>query len=275
MIEVKRERSFNTLLQTHLFNDVLDEKISEAERIISDFSGRNAWVSFSGGKDSVVLLDLVSRVFNRFKVVYASIPSNTHPICDEYVHSIIERYDCEFYHVSSHHDFWELFAKWGYPCRNRWCLGHFKDVPIRKVTGGKGVGFVGVRRDESSARLKRYSQREFVFKPTKTNSYKWVRIAVAPLLNWTSVDINAYISREKIPLNPLYRIVGWSCNCVFCPFLSSEKKREFFFNPVLSSFREMWIRCHEEITQKGNKGCEVVWEIWHEKYKKLKKGELR
>jgi len=271
MSGVEEGRYFNTQLQTHLFNDVLDEKISEAERIISDFSSSHAWVSFSGGKDSVVLLDLVSRVFNKFKVVYASIPSNTHPLCDEYVYSIIERYDCEFYHVSSHYDFWELFVRWGYPCRNRWCLGHFKDVPIKEVTKGEGVGFVGIRRGESSARLKRYGRHEFVFTPTKTNSYKWVRITVAPLLNWTSVDIDAYINRENIPLNPLYRRVGWSCNCVFCPFLSSEKKKVFFSNPLLSSFRERWMRSHEELTQKGNKGCELVWGVWNRMYKKLRR----
>jgi len=244
-------------MQAYLI-DVLEERCSEALSVIERLNRSEVIVAFSGGKDSVVLLDLASKVLGRFKVVYASIPANTHPLCDEYVYDVVQRYDCELFVARRHDcDFWSFFQRYGYPCRNRWCLGQFKDVPIAAITRGRGVGLIGVRRYESLLRRRRYDS---FFSPRKTNSYKWVQKTVAPLLNWTSVDIDAYIKREKIPVNPLYEKVGWSCNCVFCPFLSSERMRVFLTSSLLAPFRELWLRNHKNLKQKG---CEVLWKKWN------------
>jgi len=243
-------------MQSYLI-DALEEKCNEAKKVLQHFKGWNVWLSFSGGKDSAALLDLASKVLDRFKVVYATIPANTHPACDEYVFEVTQRYDCELFVVRRDDcDFWSLLRHYGYPCRNRWCLGQFKDKVIAKVTKGRGVGLVGVRRYESQKRMHRYDS--FLL-TKKTNGYKWARIVVAPLLNWTSTDIEAYIRRERIPVNPLYERVGWSCNCVFCPFLSADKINRFLSSELVAEFREMWSHTHRNLKQIG---CEVVWKKW-------------
>jgi len=244
-------------MQSYLI-DALGEKCNSAKKVLQRLNAKDVWLAFSGGKDSAVLLDLASKVFDRFKVVYATIPANTHEECDEYVFEVTQRYDCELFVVRRDDcDFWALFRRYGYPCRNRWCLGQFKDKGIAKVTKGRGVGLVGVRRYESSWRRRRYDS--FVFASTKTNAYKWVRIVAAPLLNWTSADISAYIHRERVPVNPLYEKVGWSCNCVFCPFLSSDKVKHFLSSELLAPFREAWLHSHRNLKQRG---CEAVWKKW-------------
>jgi len=249
------------VVQSYLI-DALEERCREAEKVMQQvfqrFKENTIWLSFSGGKDSTVLLDIASKVFDRFRVVYVTIPANTHEECDKYVLEVTQRYDCELFIVRRDDtDFWSLFQRYGYPCRNRWCLGQFKDKVIAKVTKGCGVGLIGVRRYESQKRMHRYNS--FVFTPTKTNGYRWVRIVVAPLLNWTSTDIEAYIKRERIPINPLYEKVGWSCNCVFCPFLSAEKVRRFLSSELLAPFREKWWHSHRNLKQRG---CETVWRKW-------------
>lgn len=122
-------------------------------------------VAFSGGKDSLVLLDLVSRTLSpdEFSVVF----SNTGMELSTTIQSVEKAKkhwpSLKFYEAKSHlkpTDSWEEFGPPGR--RMRWCCAVHKSVPtillLRELTGNyniKVVVFDGVRAEESAARADR------------------------------------------------------------------------------------------------------------------------
>ena len=122
-------------------------------------------VAFSGGKDSLAVLDLVSRRLapDDFSVVF----SNTGMELSTTLESIEKAKEhwstLKFFEAKSHLspiDSWEEFGPPGR--RLRWCCAVHKSVPtillLREITGNynvKAVVFDGVRAEESSARADR------------------------------------------------------------------------------------------------------------------------
>ena len=117
------------------------------------------YVAFSGGKDSIVLLDLMQKTLphNSFKVIFAD---TTMEIQDTYkaVEKAKERWSTLEFHTAQSsmnaQDTWHIF---GVPSRTlRWCCSVHKSVPsllkLREITGLtklKALSFDGVRGDES------------------------------------------------------------------------------------------------------------------------------
>ena len=161
------------------------------------------YVDFSGGKDSLAVLELVYQNFprDRFEVLYVRWPDNTHPECDRYVHRVARELDVKLRVQTIPHRFFELLVEWGCPnFKARWCkrlkmreLAKFPGVHVTGVTARRGkVGVVGYSRSSST-------------------------VVVAPLLETPH--------RPTLPLNPLYEKIQTSGNYMFCPFMNREAIR--------------------------------------------------
>jgi 3'-phosphoadenosine 5'-phosphosulfate sulfotransferase (PAPS reductase)/FAD synthetase/ferredoxin len=189
--------------------------------------------SFSGGKDSQVTLDLVSRVVppDDFMVIYADtgmeIPSSLE-IWEKTKKYYISNYPQLKFHLSQnpHKNVVELWEQFGLPSRiHRWCCTVAKTAPMYrdlKHINGNGkqknvLVFEGVRAEESSKR-ETYDR---IGKQVKHNNV----INARPIFYWNLTEIFLYIFSRGLAINKGYRYGLSRVGCVICPFSSDWNER--------------------------------------------------
>ena len=198
--------------------------------------------SFSGGKDSQVVLDLCTRAIpsTEFEVIYSDTGYELPPSLKLY-DQIQQHYkslfpDLKFSIARNHESVLNYWDKIGTPSdTHRWCCSIMKTAPLyrmMKVEGSnkqaKVLTFDGVRAEESTKRSN-YSR---IGKGVKHDTV----INASPILHWSSIEIFHYIWEHKLPINEAYRRGMTRVGCLICPF-SSE------WNDMISS------RCYKERLQ--------------------------
>ena len=184
--------------------------------------------SFSGGKDSQVVLDLVTRVVpaEDIVVIYSDTGYELPPSINLYK-KIKDFYkqkypNLKFYTAKNHQPVLYYWDEIGTPSRiQRWCCSIMKSAPLSKllkdiVGGGKqpnAVLFDGVRAEESPSR----SSRSRIGKNVKHNKI----INVSPILEWNATEIYLYLLLHNLPINEAYRKGLSRVGCVICPYSSS------------------------------------------------------
>jgi len=209
-------------------------------------------VAFSGGKDSIVLLELVKRALPKtaFLVLFGDTGMefpDTYDIVDK-VEEQCKQDGIAFYRAKSRfrpEESWKLF---GPPSRVlRWCCTVHKSVPqtlkIREILGKKdytGMDFVGVRASESISRSE-YEYENYGKKQKGQYSYN-------PILEWNAAEIWMYIYSTNCPINKAYKKGNSRAGCLFCPhsgaksdyfrFVSYPDKIDSFINIIKQSIND-------------------------------------
>lgn len=225
--------------------DVLDVQIETSQNIIREAVQRSGnvpvIVNFSGGKDSLCLLQLVREVTDNFRCFYM-ISGIEFPEAVEFAQKTCDRFGVELL-TSRPSDYKGDFFKRierlrSFPTlRAQWCNRDLKIRPQAKVLErmfGRQPFFKlnAVRRTESTRRKLLYSSRMF-FKPEYQVTKK--HTIVFPVMLWTDEDVIEFLDRNKveIPKNPLYEKYSVS-GCYWCPFYqSSIYKRILSYHPDL------------------------------------------
>lgn len=206
----------------------LDEAEKQGKQIMLNTKIEMFIASFSGGKDSQVVLDLVSRVIpsNDFSVIYSDTGYEIPPSLEIYEQTKTlyqKQYpDLKFYLSKNHQDVLYYWDKMGSPSNiQRWCCSVMKTAPLYKKLkeiSKKGkqphvLTFDGIRGEESSKRAN-YSR---IGKDVKHNNV----INASPILQWNLAEIYLYLFKRNLPINPAYRCGLTRVGCVTCPFASS------------------------------------------------------
>lgn len=179
------------------------------------------YVAFSGGKDSIVALDLVQRALphNDFKVIFSDTGMefpDTYKTCQIYQEAC-NTLGVDFYIAKSEYSPLDTWKKFGPPCSvTRWCCSVHKTAPqillLRQIiqkNNFKGMAFVGVRADESLTR----SKYDYISYGEKHKG----QFSCNVILNWNSAEIYLYIYLQKLFLNMAYKKGNRRAGCLICP----------------------------------------------------------
>lgn len=184
------------------------------------------YVAFSGGKDSVVALDLVQRALphNKFMVLFGDtgmeFPDTYQTI--EKIEAFCSRRGIQFMRAKSSipaEITWKMF---GPPAvTNRWCCSVHKTSPqirlLQEKTqkhGFTGMAFTGIRGDESASRSE-YGDVSFGEKHRGQYSSH-------PIIEWNSAELYLYIYQENLIINDAYLKGNTRVGCLVCPMSSGK-----------------------------------------------------
>jgi phosphoadenosine phosphosulfate reductase len=197
-------------------------KRAKAEHELKDvFAERDLpiTVSFSGGKDSLVVLDLVSSMTKDFASIFID-TGLEHPRTRDYVKKTAHERNLRLVTASAADAFYENFPAFGPPAKDfRWCCKVCKLAPVSKVIEemfpNGTITVEGNRRLESFSRARAELVEENPFVPGQT--------IVNPIRDWTGLDVWLYIIMRDLDYNPLYDEDIERVGCWMCPSsLASE-----------------------------------------------------
>ena len=214
----------------------LQRKIDQAIRLLQSIPLRPdeaVELSYSGGKDSDVILQLAKESGIKYRAIYKNTtidPPGT------VAHARAMGAEV----VMPKQSFFDLIADKGIPSRwSRFCCKEIKEYKILDKA------IQGIRRSESRKRSERYKEPEICRKYGGGNNTR----VYLPILTWTNEDIAEFIEDRGIVCHPLYYTNGVfhverRVGCMGCP-LATRKKRleEFKKHPNLV---KAWVRAADK-----------------------------
>lgn len=201
----------------------LETANQEGKRVLLSTRIDRFIASFSGGKDSQVVLDLVTRAIppTAFEVIYSDTGYELPPSLDLYEE--VKRYygklfpALKFSTTRNHESVLNYWDKIGTPSdTHRWCCSVMKTAPLYrslKVEGNKQakvLAFEGVRSEESVRRSGYNRIGKGVKHPFVINA--------RPIFEWNTTEIFLYLIIHNLPINEAYRLGKPRVGCIFCPF---------------------------------------------------------
>jgi phosphoadenosine phosphosulfate reductase len=191
------------------------------------------YVAFSGGKDSVVILDLVKR---------SGVPFDAHYNFTSVDPPKLVRFIKTFPTVEIRKPeltMWQLIIKKRMPPTRvvRYCCEYLKEG------GGQGRRVVtGIRWAESYGRSKR-KMVEACFRNDHT-------FYVRPIIDWSSDDVWGYIKQRNLKYCTLYDEGFRRIGCIGCP-MAGKKEREKQF-ARWPNYKKAYIKSFDRCIQKRN-----------------------
>lgn len=219
--------------------EIMDIVVADAKRRTKELYDEGisrcdiAYIAFSGGKDSVVLLDICNRVLPLSVPVVFSDTDMELPDTYEVVDAVKSLYpEREFITARAETPALENWKMFGPPSRTiRWCCSVHKSTPALMVlkrrlhkTAIKAMAFVGVRGDESHSRSFYEDASDGVKNASQLNRM--------PILDWGAHELWLYIFANRLVVNAAYKKGLTRVGCLMCP--ESAEKYEWFVGTAYS-----------------------------------------
>lgn len=202
------------------YEEILQDATEYIRECATDVEVGEMFVSFSGGKDSTVTADLVTRALSNPKILH--IFGDTTLEFEPYTYEYIKRFKMAHKQTpvvtakNKEKNFEELCELIGPPSRvMRWCCTIFKTGAIQKKMKSlfadkkRILTFYGIRWSESVSRSK-YEKESDSPKITKQK-------IVSPIISWRDFDVWLYILTTRIDFNEAYRLGYARVGCWCCP----------------------------------------------------------
>lgn len=200
----------------------LQQKVERALKLIKSAGadGSVVEVSYSGGKDSDVILELTRMAGIKYKAIYKNTtidpPGTIRHVKD--VGGVV---------VRPKQTFFQWMAVNGFPNRfQRSCCRVLKEYKILDRS------IQGIRKSESTKRNSTYAE------PTECRVYGGSKRQTAevfyPILDWTDEDVVAFVRERSIKVHPLYYRSDGTIDpsrrlgCMCCPLAYYKKRIEYF-----------------------------------------------
>lgn len=174
--------------------------------------------AFSGGKDSLVLLDLTAKALapTDFFVVF----SNTGMELSDTLQAVEKAKkhwpQLRFEEARCHMNPEESWKEFGPPASKlRWCCSVHKSVPtillVQKLMGRnkKAVVYDGVRAEESARRAK--------YEEVGEGVKNFLQVNCHAILKWSSAEVFLHLLKNGLLLNRAYRLGVYRVGCKVCP----------------------------------------------------------
>ncbi len=209
----------------------LEEKSIKFLRRLSTRFNLKPVVSYSGGKDSLVALDLACKVFGELEVIFNDTGLEL-PETLKNVEEISSFYGFKIHYASAGDIFWKSVEVFGPPGKDyRWCCKVAKLTPIAKLTKAVwpngALNIIGQRAYESLDRAR---------SPLVWRN-KWVShmISTTPIQYWGQLACWLYIFKYRLPYNRLYEEGFDRLGCYLCPSSALAEYRE-----IERLYPELW-----------------------------------
>jgi phosphoadenosine phosphosulfate reductase len=227
-------------------NDLVAKAIARIQQFTPP---EGLYVAFSGGKDSVVLLDLVRKAGVKHDVHY-NLTTVDPP---ELVHFIRKEYpDVQVHRPAM--TMWQLIVKKRVPPDRvkKYCCRELKEK------GGQGrTVATGVRWAESSRRGKRRMVELCFHSPDRKLFH--------PIIDWAEADVWLHIRRHGLPVCSLYGEGQKRIGCVMCPQNGSKgmKRHADRWPKIADAYKRAFQRC---IDKRIADGLETTWKTGQDMY---------
>ncbi len=238
----------------------LEDMEEEALRWIRDHEPPEGYfVGFSGGKDSIVTLELVRMSGVKYKAFH-SLTSIDPP---EVVHFVRSKYP-EVTIVKPEKPIYKLIIEKGPPSRSvRYCCDEIKKAPTMNIPLKHRI--MGIRAEESNRRAARGRISEFKVKGTNQITYK-------PIFAWKEWAVWQFIEKYKLPYPSLYDEGFGRIGCVVCPYIlqdrpGSRRQREEGkkrWPGIWRAYKDACRIWHATKNRTGKKDFEVWWKAYTE-----------
>lgn len=212
-----------------------EKKVARAIRLLKSIPTDEGPVeiSYSGGKDSDVILELTKMAGIPYRAIYKNTtidPPGTIAHCRKKGVEIIQPKE----------SFMQLVARKGFPSRfSRFCCQVLKEYKVLDRA------IQGIRRSESLKRRDRYKEPEICRVYSKDSKAK----IYLPILEWTDGDVARFVAERNIECHPLYYDengifhVERRLGCIGCPMKSDNGKGDYLRYPTMLKAR---IKAHQK-----------------------------
>lgn len=238
-------------------------------------------ITYSGGKDSDVLLHLAGKSGIPYEVLHslttADAPETVWHVRETFRRLELANVKCVIdAHVQpdgKRATMWNLIPKKMVPPTRikRYCCA------VLKETGGRGRFIAtGVRWDESS---RRKNSRGAIEVSTRDKNKRLILMddndesrmqfescqlkgqrTVNPIVGWTTADVWDYVTAEHIPMNPLYRCGFCRVGCIGCPMAGKSRTMEFAMYPKIKlAYIRAFDRMLDERRRRGKMAGGMRW----------------
>ena len=220
---------------------IIDEANEFIKKTSSNMEEEKIVLSFSGGKDSTVVADLVIKALGNPNLVHIFGDTTLEfPSTLQYIERYRQNHLQAIFHIVKNYDqnFMSVCEDIGPPARMmRWCCSMFKTGPITRVLNDiyrdeSILTYYGIRKSESVSRSK-YNRIEGDSEFVKIQK----QVVASPIFFWKDIDIWLYILTTGIDFNDAYRKGYDRVGCWCCP---NNNLRAQFMSKIFmpESFKE-------------------------------------